>query len=94
MVIIVKRFVWNRQNLSHLIKHNVTVEEVEEVFSRYHYIEKTKYRRLLAIGETNDGRVLEIPFVGRGKGHLFVFTAYDARIRKRHHYMSAKIKRR
>lgn len=93
MVIIVKQFVWNRQNLSHLIKHNVTVEEVKEIFSRYHYIEKTKRKRLLAIGETNDGRILEIPFIVRGKGKLFVFTAYDARPRKQHHYLSARNKR-
>ena len=93
MVIRVRKIIWDDRNIRHIARHNVSVDEVEEIFDKYHYAGKAKYRRLLVTGETDSGRILEVPFARRGKGRIYPITAYDAGPGKAQQYLGAKRKK-
>ncbi len=92
MVLVIKRLILDKRNISHIAEHYITVDELEEVISHYFYTENTKQKRKLIIGETKDGRIIEIPLVGKGGGRYYPVTAYDARQKKAQLYLSAKAK--
>ncbi len=76
-----------------MARHYVSVDELEEIIGQYFYVENTKRKRKLIIGETKDGRIIEIPLAGKGGGRYYPVTAYDARPKKAQLYLSAKAKK-
>lgn len=93
MVLKLKRLIWDEKNLSHIAKHSITISEVNEVFSRYHLVEPTKQKRKVITGETDDGRIIEVPVTGKGKRRYYPLTAHDASPKQAQIYLSAKTKR-
>lgn len=77
-------------------KHNVTTEEVEQVFdnhARIQFVERgdvegeNLYR---AMGKTNAGRYLTIFFVNKGSGQALVISARDMSAAERKSYAKRK----
>lgn len=55
-----ERLVWDDWNLDHIVKHAVTVSEVEEVVLRGQLVRETYKSRLQVIGPTATGRLLSV----------------------------------
>lgn len=67
------------QYQSHSVRrHNVTPDEVEELRRNYYVAKPAPKKRLILLGETDAGRVLEIVLVSKSKGLFYPVTAYDA----------------
>jgi uncharacterized protein len=62
----------------HIARHNVSVEEVEEVVFGDPFITKTRDRRYRVIGQADAGRYLTIFLGPRGRGVYGLITARDA----------------
>jgi len=70
-------FEWDDDNILHIERHELTVEEVEEVFAGAHKVRRTRKRRYIALGETLDGRLAFVVFRRLPKGLIRVVTARD-----------------
>jgi uncharacterized DUF497 family protein len=70
-------FEWDDGNEGHIARHNVSSEEVEEVFrSRFHLLH-ARLARYAALGQTEAGRYLFCVFERKGPGLIRVVTARD-----------------
>lgn len=58
----IKGFNWDARNIGHIAKHDVTPEEVEEVFAYKPKIRKGRGKRYYAKGQTFAGRYLFVVF--------------------------------
>jgi uncharacterized protein len=79
-----KGTIWLRNTVDKLLwKHNVTIDEVEEVFNgspRYRYLERGDVEGenlYTAMGQTKDGRYLIIYFVYKKTGEALIISARD-----------------
>lgn len=77
MVVIIKQLIWEPNNRKHIARHKVTQDEVEEVLRNFHIVKPTYQKRLMVLGETDTGRVLELVIVPKGKGSYYPLTCYD-----------------
>ncbi|MGH9847532.1 MAG: BrnT family toxin [Blastocatellia bacterium] len=77
-------------------KHNVTTDEVEQVFAnraRVQFVERgdvegeNLYR---ALGKTNAGRYLTVFFINKGKGQALVISSRDMSAAERKSYAKRK----
>jgi uncharacterized DUF497 family protein len=85
--------IWLRNVVDKLLwKHNVTTDEVEEVFNRsprYRYIERGDVEGedlYAAMGQTESGRYLIIYFVHKMTGEALVISARDMTKKERKLY--------
>jgi uncharacterized protein len=85
--------IWLRKVVDKLLwKHNVTTDEVEEVFSqppRYRFIEKGDIDGedlYAALGQTEAGRYLIIYFVRKTTGEALIISARDMTGKERRQY--------
>ena len=85
--------IWLRKVIDKLSwKHNVTTDEVEEVFNRspsYRYIEKGEVEGedlYAGLGQTESGRYLIIYFVRKITGEALVISARDMTTKERKQY--------
>lgn len=84
---VVKRLVWDDWNKNHLYRHEISIEEVEEVCHRKHHIKESYRKRILLVGKTSKGRVLAIVLSPEdrnlhryGKGMYYVITAFEKEV--------------
>jgi uncharacterized DUF497 family protein len=84
------RFEWDKANRSHIAVHAVTVQEVEEVFSRpvHETPANRSEARNLCVGPTAKGRFLAVAYTMRG-GNVRVVTAFPASRKQRKQYAQA-----
>ena len=68
-------FDWDEDNIDHIARHGVDVDEVEEALSRKPLIRKGRSERYWAFGQTEAGRHLFIVVKNLGKGWARVITA-------------------
>lgn len=54
----IKKLVWTEGNVEHIARHNVTKEEVEEVFHGIHIMKDAHGGRFMMIGPTMKNRAL------------------------------------
>jgi len=54
----VRRLIWDTWNVPHVLRHQVSPEEVEEVCHGDHIVRETYSDRLVLIGPTRAGRVV------------------------------------
>ncbi len=85
--------IWLRNVVDKLLwKHNVTTDEVEEVFSRspnYRFIERGDVEEenlYTAMGQTRAGRYLIIYFIYKMTGEALIISARDMTKRERKLY--------
>jgi uncharacterized protein len=69
-------FEWDDENIEHIARHKVEIDEAEAVFDNRPSILRTQEDRYLAIGQTDEGRYLAIVFA-RKPGRTRVITARD-----------------
>jgi uncharacterized DUF497 family protein len=85
--------IWLRDVIDKLLwKHNVTTDEVEEIFdrhSRYRYIETGDIQGedlYAAMGQTGAGRYLTVYFVRKLTGEALIISARDMTKKERRAY--------
>ena len=72
----VLRLIWDSWNVSHIARHKVTQDEVEEVCHNDPLVQEGKKNCLLVIGITKDKKVLSIILdYEDGKGVYYPVTA-------------------
>ncbi len=89
----IESFIWYRDITDKLLwKHNVTREEVEEVFQnrpKLKFIEKGKVKKenlYSARGQTNAGRYLTVLFIYKLTKEALIVTARDMDSKERKSY--------
>ena len=89
---VIKDFEWDETNVSHIeLKHGVTPEEVEELFTGRYTLLKARYGRYNALGYTLSGRLLSVIFEYKGEGIIRVITARDM-TRKEIRYFKGRLR--
>jgi uncharacterized DUF497 family protein len=79
----ITQLVWNESIIEHIAKHNILVEEVEEVCFERPLILKSKHTAkgdnptYYALGQTEAGRYLFIMFIYLKRGRAMVVTARE-----------------
>lgn len=89
MVIKISNFHWDESNVSHIARHNITPDEVEEAFLDAIH-RKGREGRLLSYGKTDAGRYIFIVAVLSGGSVLRVITARDMTKSERRYYLQEK----
>jgi uncharacterized DUF497 family protein len=69
-------FEWDDGNLSHIARHRVDADEVEEAFLGRQHLYRTKEGRYLLLGRSGTGRFLLVVFQWQG-GVVRAITARD-----------------
>lgn len=69
-------FEWDDENLEHIARHNVEIDEAESVFDNKPLVLRTQGNKYIAIGQTDEGRYLAVVFVSK-PGRTRVITARD-----------------
>ncbi len=90
-------FDWDEYNTSHIKRHNVTPEEVEEIFYQEPQVisadtkHSEKEKRYTMLGQTKDKRLLNIIFTLRGKKgeKIRIISARDQSKKERREYEKA-----
>jgi uncharacterized DUF497 family protein len=86
-------FVWDKENLSHIARHNVSRVEAEQVVENNPFDLERQIRngerRIRHLGETATGRVLFVVVTVRNK-LLRVVTAFPANRKARKFYADQK----
>ncbi len=89
-----RHLVWDEWNISHIARHGVTPEEVEDACrAEFVHFRETYKMRLLLIGETRTGRVLAVvlgPVPDQPEGVYYPFTARPAHRSERRDYEQLK----
>ena len=73
----VKKLIWDEYNREHIKRHEVSVEEVEEIRKNYLVHKKGKKGRYLMIGRCGS-RILSVVINRKETGIYYPVTAYDA----------------
>ena len=80
----VKSLIWDDWNKEHVSKHDVTIEEAEDVCHGKHQTIKSYRKRLQLVGKTRLGRVLAVVLSHQDrnleeypKGVYYIITAYE-----------------
>lgn len=74
----ITEFQWDDNNISHIARHNVSPDEVEDVaFDDEPWIKKGRSGTRYMLGYTIGGRYLFVVYVLTGKGIARVITAMD-----------------
>ncbi len=79
-------FDWDEDNIDHIARHGVGVEEVEEALVSKPLIRRGRSDRYWAFGKTRPGRYLFIVVKNLGKGWARVITARDMTKAERRYY--------
>lgn len=83
MKIKVRELIWDEFNSSHIAKHSVTEEEVEEVSKAKLSVFPSHSNRYAVIGKTKRGRMLTIILAQKNKGIFYPASARDASHKER-----------
>jgi len=70
-------FEWDEDNITHIAKHQLAPEEVEEVFRHDFRVYKGRRGRYMAYGRSLEGRYLFIVFEHLSRGRIRVITARE-----------------
>jgi len=86
-MIIVRRLVWEKNNIDHIARHQVVPEEVEEVCHNNPVILKGHSGRLVIIGLTYKGRALSVVLDPESEKDVYYpVTARSADRKERKYY--------
>lgn len=87
---IIKGFEWDDRNINHISKHNVTLEEAQEIFIDNPLVRATREHKRIALGKTIDGRYLKVVYIKKERGIIRVITALDASGSEKKYYKKEK----
>jgi uncharacterized DUF497 family protein len=75
---IVLAFEWDEANAEHIARHNVAMDEAEEIFDSKNYLFKTRSNRYIVLGRSSYGRYLMCVFEkGKERSSIRIITARD-----------------
>lgn len=83
-------FEWDQTNETHIAKHNVTLDEAEEVFLAKYFLRKTHSGRYGAYGQSFNGRYLFIVFEKLKGNAIRVIAARDMVNKEKKFYRRVK----
>ncbi len=75
--VIIKQFIWDEFNKTHIKKHNVTIDEVEKVSRNIIVHKRAKKGRYLITGRV-ENRIISVAISRKGTGIYYPITARDA----------------
>jgi len=78
-----KTYEWDSENTSHILRHEVIPNEVEEACYNNPVLLKTREGRYLSLGRSDAGRYLSVVLIPKGKGAVRVITARDMDYKER-----------
>jgi len=81
-----RKLVWGRWNSEHIKKHNVTIDEVEEVYNKQELTGNAKKGRKLIISKTLSGRIITVILSYEKQSAPYVVSARDASVKERNFY--------
>lgn len=82
----VRRLIWDDGNVAHIARHEVTLEEVQQVCHGRH-IEREAYGgRIMLIGLTESERMISIVLDPEGSSVYYVVTARPSSAKERRLY--------
>lgn len=80
------KLVWDDWNIEHVKKHQVSKEEIEQVYTSKTIKSQTYLNRILILGKTKKGRLLTI-VVSQGKQkEQYIISARDMSRKERRYY--------
>ena len=85
-MISISKLIWDDWNVGHIKKHNVKVEEVEEVCKTTNIALSTYEKRLIILGETTKGKLITIILSPEDNDNFYVVTARDMSKIERKYY--------
>ena len=80
--IIIRKLIWDKFNVEHIKKHNVTVNEVEEVAKNIITHKKAKLGRYLIMGRVGV-RIISVAVNKQGAGIYYPATPRDSARKER-----------
>lgn len=87
----VDRLIWDEGNIAHIARHDVTLQEVEEVCHNDPVFISGHSGRLMAIGTSHSGRAISVILDPKDEeGVWFIVTARSADRKERTLYTSMK----
>lgn len=89
-----RHLIWDDWNVSHIARHGVAQDEVDEVCHGHPITLRESYKnRLVLLGETQAGKVLAVvlgPFPDAPEGTFYPFTARPAHRSERRAYLEMR----
>lgn len=89
IILKIRSFDWDNRNIEHIDRHNVTLDEAEEVFIGALF-RKGREGKLLVYGVTDSGRFLLVVAALKSGGVIRVVTARDMTQSERRYYLREK----
>lgn len=86
----IRRLIWDPWNISHIARHQVTPDEVEQVLGGEPVFSVTYADRIRAIGPTEGGGMPTIILAPEGGGVCYPVTARPASRKERRRYLELK----
>ena len=86
----IKDLIWDQGNVAHIVRHQVTQEEVEQALSGFCAVRDSYGGRLLVLGRTNAARILAVILHPKGEARSYVVTARSADRKERTIYQTER----
>ena len=86
----IRLLVWDDWNITHIARHQVSREEVEQACHGDHIFLESYRGRLILIGPTAAGRILAVILAPEGDDVYYVVTARSADRKERRIYREQK----
>ena len=78
-MLVVRKLIWDTWNKQHIARHHIVTGEVEAICHENPLVlQGQQKRRLVLLGQTEDGRVLGVVLESKGHGQYYPVTAYSA----------------
>ena len=86
-MVVVKELVWDDWNREHLTKHNISPEEIKEVYKGNYQTIESYRKRILIVGKTKTGRNIAVVLSPEdrnlqlyGEGIYYIITAFEKEV--------------
>jgi uncharacterized DUF497 family protein len=89
-MVFIKKLIWDDFNTSHIARHNVTRQAVDEVCQGNFIARQTYNNRLLITGPDSTGNLLSIVLGPEGDDEYYPVTARPASKKERQAYRQTK----
>ena len=89
----IKDLFWDEETESHIARHHVTPQEVEEVCFGRHWMLRSSRKRKAVFGQAASGRYLLVILEMWDYGEYWVITARDMDVAERRQYQAWKGRR-
>jgi len=89
-MLFVRRLRWTDWSATHIARHGVLPEEVEQVCHSDSWVSETYGGRLRLVGPTSQERILTVILAPEGSGVYFPITARPASRKERQRYLGLK----